>query len=316
MSEAGKAENQPAPQVAEPLDCGLIMPISGIDGCTAEHWIEVKNIIVEAVEAIKSPRFNVKLVSDAPDVGVIQKRIVQNIYNSDIVICDVSARNPNVMLELGMRLAFDKATILVKDDQTDYSFDTSVIEHIIYPRALRFAKIVQFKEALIEKLLATHKAFKEDPNASTFLKHFGTFRVAQLNQSVVSPEKYVMETLLDIQKELAALKRTSEKSVQTRQSSREIDLENGYPAIMTALLDYQIEHPGTDIAKLVDDREFQRAIIRKSNASQYFPQRSQFDKALPIVVKAMSAIFPKDSSAGSLFSPESGSFQKEETDTQ
>jgi hypothetical protein len=78
--------------------CGLIMPISALDGCSAEHWAEVKGIICESVEGIAANKFNVKLVSDADDVGVIQKRIVQNVYSSDIVVCDVSGKNPNVML--------------------------------------------------------------------------------------------------------------------------------------------------------------------------------------------------------------------------
>ncbi|HXU93859.1 MAG TPA: hypothetical protein VFP33_09410, partial [Gallionella sp.] len=162
------------------LTCGLIMPISSIDGCSSEHWVEVKSIITEAIEGISAPRFSVKLVSDADDVGVIQKRIVQNIYSSDIVICDVSGKNPNVMFELGMRLAFDKPTVIVKDDKTDYSFDTSVIEHVPYPRDLRFSRIVSFKTLLAEKILATHKAATTDPNHSTFLKNFGKFHVADL----------------------------------------------------------------------------------------------------------------------------------------
>jgi hypothetical protein len=74
------------------LSCGIIMPISPIDGCTAEHWAEVKEIIKDAVESIMEPKFTAKLVSDADDIGVIQKRIVQGVYNSDIIVCDVSAK--------------------------------------------------------------------------------------------------------------------------------------------------------------------------------------------------------------------------------
>lgn len=81
-------------------------------------------------------------MSDSDEIGIIQKRIIQNVYNSEIVICDVSKKNPDVMFELGMRLAFDKATVIIKDDKTDYSFDTGVIEHLGYPRGLRFYKII------------------------------------------------------------------------------------------------------------------------------------------------------------------------------
>ncbi|MBL8511393.1 MAG: hypothetical protein JNM52_07090, partial [Betaproteobacteria bacterium] len=171
-----------APTKDKSVSCGLVMPISAIDGCSPDHWSEVKNIITESIEGIAEPKFTVRLVSDADEVGVIQKRIVQNIYTSDIVVCDVSGKNPNVMFELGMRLAFDKPTIIVKDDKTDYTFDTGVIEHIGYPRDLRFARIVTFKASLAEKLAATHRAAAKDSNHSTFLKSFGKFQVAELTE--------------------------------------------------------------------------------------------------------------------------------------
>ena len=184
------------------VTCGLVMPISSLDGCTAEHWVEVKSIICEAIEAVAEPQFTVKLVSDADDVGVIQKRIVQNIYSSDIIVCDVSGKNPNVMFELGMRLAFDRPTVIVKDDKTDYAFDTGIIEHIQYPRDLRFARIVTFKAALSEKVLATHRAATTNPEHSTFLKNFGKFQVANLTEAVVPADKIMIEMMQELQTEL------------------------------------------------------------------------------------------------------------------
>ena len=55
------------------LSGGIIMLLSPIDGCTAEHWAEVKEIIKDAVESIMEPNFAAKLISDADDIGVIQK---------------------------------------------------------------------------------------------------------------------------------------------------------------------------------------------------------------------------------------------------
>lgn len=117
-------------QEAKKQICGIVMPISSIDNCTESHWKEVKGIISDAIEAAG---FEARLVSEANDSGIIQKRIVQNLYYNDIVVCDVSCKNPNVMFELGMRLAFDKPTIIIMDNMTKYSFDTSPIEHLGYP---------------------------------------------------------------------------------------------------------------------------------------------------------------------------------------
>ncbi|WP_180982808.1 hypothetical protein [Chryseobacterium scophthalmum] len=174
------------------LKCGVIMPISQIDGCSESHWSDVMEIISTCVT---EAGFEANIVSNADDVGVIHKRIVQNLYDNPIVICDVSCRNPNVMFELGMRLAFDKPTIIIKDDKTSYSFDTSSIEHIEYPRDLRFNKIQEFKIKLTEKIKSTYKKSSEDPNFSTFLKNFGEFKVAKINTKEVSQQELIMDEI-------------------------------------------------------------------------------------------------------------------------
>lgn len=171
--------------------CGIIMPISAIDGCNEKHWADVKSIISEA---IRDAGFTPRIVSTSDDSGIIQQRIVQNIYDDKIIVCDVSGRNPNVMFELGMRLAFDKPTILIMDNNTDYSFDTSIIEHLIYPRSLDYYQTRDFKDNLKNKIIATIiKA--EDPNYSTFLKQFGEFKTAKIDKKDVKLEEVILNKL-------------------------------------------------------------------------------------------------------------------------
>jgi len=107
--------------------CGIIMPISEIDDLSENHWREVLDILFDAITAAG---FEPNLVSTTDEVGIIQQTIIQNIYDNPVIVCDVSAKNPNVMFELGMRLAFDKPTVIVKDDKTSDSFDTSPIQHL------------------------------------------------------------------------------------------------------------------------------------------------------------------------------------------
>lgn len=241
------AKKDDAPEAAsQPLTCGVVMPISAIDGCTSDHWSEVKGIIFEAVESIQNPTFSVKLVSDADDVGVIQKRIVQNIYNSNIVVCDVSGKNPNVMFELGMRLAFDKPTVIIKDDKTDYAFDTGIIEHIPYPRDLRFARIVTFKQALVQKILATHRESANNADHSTFLKNFGQFQVATLSEAVVPADKIVIEMLQELQSEMSQLRRFSQIE------SRRISNADSIDGLLEGIINKQIEsNPNFKVSDLL-----------------------------------------------------------------
>jgi hypothetical protein len=139
------------------LTCGLIMPISQLDSLPAAHWDEIKEIITRTVEEIPDPRFTARLVSEGDDAGVIHKRIIQNVYSADVAVCDVSGRNANVMFELGMRLAFDKPTVIIKDDQTPRIFDTDVIEYVEYRRDLRHGPMELFKAKLAQKILSTYR---------------------------------------------------------------------------------------------------------------------------------------------------------------
>ncbi|MBK1890958.1 hypothetical protein Undi14_13030 [Undibacterium sp. 14-3-2] len=187
--------------------CGIVMPISTLDGCSEGHWSDVLEIITEAIE---ESGFEGNLVSNADDVGIIQKRIIQNLYENPIVVCDVSGKNPNVMFELGMRLAFDKPTIIIKDDKTSYSFDTSPIEHIEYPRDLRFSRIVDFKLKLAEKIKATYEKSTTDTTYTTFLKHFGEFKVAKIDKKEVSGQEFILDELKNIRMGMRRLERNNQ----------------------------------------------------------------------------------------------------------
>lgn len=270
-----------APAKATELACGIVMPISAQPGCPPEHWAEVRTIIEESVALIETPTFQARLVSDADDVGVIQKRIVQNIYSSEIVVCDVSCKNANVMFELGMRLAFDKPTVIIKDDQTDYSFDTGIIEHLTYPRDLRFSKIVSFKKALAEKVKATYLSSLDAKN-STFLKNFGTFHVASLAQADASPDQIALEMLSDLQAEMAKLRSEMRRTSSVeRPRSKKSDAEVA-SRIQTLVREYLKMHGLSKAAGLDKDDQFVDWIESKLPAGDYYFSRQEFVKSLAL----------------------------------
>lgn len=263
------------------LACGIVMPISAQPGCSAEHWSEVRSIIEESIASIDEPKFDARLVSDADDAGVIQKRIVQNIYSSEIVVCDVSCKNSNVMFELGMRLAFDKPTVIIKDDQTDYSFDTGIIEHLTYPRDLRFSKIISFKKALADKVRATYLA-SLDPKNSTFLKNFGTFHVASLAQADASPDQMALELLSEIQVEISKLRtdmRRSPPKTRVPGVGRDERIDSG-SRMQSLIGEYAKKNNIKNAVGLEKDEQFVDWIESQLPAIDYYPSKSLFLKAL------------------------------------
>ncbi|WP_424940361.1 hypothetical protein [Aliiroseovarius sp. S253] len=200
MAKRTTTESRKIEEKKKPI-CGIVMPISDIDGCSPHHWAEVLGIVKEAADAAG---FDAELVSESDDVGVIQQRIVQNLYDADIVVCDVSAKNANVMFELGLRLAFDKPAIVLKDDKTAYSFDTSPIEHLEYRRDLRYNDVLAFKEKLSQKMIATFEK-SSDPEYTTFLKHFGKFKVAGLDTKEVTEKEFWVSEFNSLRSQLRRL---------------------------------------------------------------------------------------------------------------
>lgn len=230
--------------------CGIVMPISAIDGCSEAHWADVRAIISDAVT---DAGFEPNLVSDADDVGIIQKRIIQNLYDNPVVVCDVSGKNPNVMFELGMRLAFDKPTIIIKDDVTSYSFDTSPIEHLGYPRDLRFTQIVDFKARLADKIAKTHERATSDSSYTTFLKHFGEFKVAIIDKKEVSGQEYILEELRAMRQAINRLesRRTSVVERATAAiDNMQVILEEASKSVHDAMLAEIAQLPGVLSATL------------------------------------------------------------------
>jgi hypothetical protein len=264
-----------SPPAGPLLTCGLVMPISATDGCSADHWLEVKQIIQDAVGSIESPRFDTKLVSDGDEAGVIHRRIVQGVYQSDIVVCDVSGKNPNVMFELGMRLAFDKPTVLIKDDKTDYSFDTGVIEHIPYPRDLRFSRILSFKRQLADKVLATHTTATSQANYSSFLKNFGTYNVAHLAETNVSAEKLILEAVNELQREVERLRRDTGRY----RSFRSGAYEGSVKSLLSALHRFRDEDPAIEFRFTP---ELERRLMQEPGTTAGFDSSREFREAIDL----------------------------------
>ena len=129
--------------------CGLIMPISEIDGCSEKHWEEVKEILEEV--AVESG-LNGRIVSETDSTNLIQYNIINRLYNDKTVICDVSGRNYNVMFELGLRIAFNKPVVVIFDKEGVYPFDITNIPYIDYPRNMNYHGIQKFKINLKKSL--------------------------------------------------------------------------------------------------------------------------------------------------------------------
>jgi hypothetical protein len=72
--------------------------------------------------AAKDSNFTVK-TANRQGSDLIQSTIVNDLMEADLVIADLTEHNPNVMFELGVRMAEDKPVVLIKAEGTGPLFD-------------------------------------------------------------------------------------------------------------------------------------------------------------------------------------------------
>lgn len=143
--------------------CFVIMPISDVEGYSNGHFDRVyKHIIVPACQ---QAGYEAVRADGTAKANVIIIDILKNALNCDMAICDLSARNPNVFYELGFRQAFDKKTVLMKDDKTDRPFDISSIRSISYDSSLRIDLVDKAIADLVKALNDTQSMKENEANS-------------------------------------------------------------------------------------------------------------------------------------------------------
>lgn len=205
MTDTDKIEVQPkeSKQTKQKIKtCGIVMPISAMPpDYTAEHWVRVRKILWKSVE-----KSNMKpiLVWENPSVDVIQNTILQNIYESDLVICDVSGLNPNVMLETGLRLSTKKPTVIVTDRVVKPPFDIQSIGHLHYQKDLEFNAIEEFIVKLSKKLIDI--SISEDNNTYVpFAEHF-EIKTAMPKKVTLTSTDLIMDRIKEMDQSLSSLR--------------------------------------------------------------------------------------------------------------
>jgi hypothetical protein len=103
------------------LTAFVIMPFTERDPRhSTGFFAEVLRSII--TPAAKSSQFNVR-TANRQGSDLIQSTIINDLMDADLVIADLTEHNPNVMFELGMRLAEDKPVVLIKALGTGPLFD-------------------------------------------------------------------------------------------------------------------------------------------------------------------------------------------------
>jgi hypothetical protein len=95
---------------------------------------------------------------DLPETGDIVRQLLRQICTADITITDITAHNPNVFLEYGIRLSVkDSLNILIRHEGVELPFNIEQLRSISYTTDLRGARqakdeIVSFIRTYLSRL--------------------------------------------------------------------------------------------------------------------------------------------------------------------
>lgn len=85
------------------------------------------------------------------DEQIFTESILERVYNqinkADLIIADMTGRNPNVFYEVGYAHALGKTVILLTSDSEDIPFDLKHYPHIVYG-----GRIASLKEELVKRV--------------------------------------------------------------------------------------------------------------------------------------------------------------------
>lgn len=130
--------------------CFIIMPFSTPSGYEEDHFTKVYEQIIKP--AVKKANLEPERVDENLLSTDIVAKIFKGLTECDMAICDLSSRNPNVLYELGIRQAYNKPVLLIKDEITDKIFDVGGLTTIEYQSNRLYENVTEAVENISNAL--------------------------------------------------------------------------------------------------------------------------------------------------------------------
>ncbi len=193
------------------------MPISTPKGYDENHFSRVyEHLIKPACEEVG---LNTIIANEVQKTNYIIIDILRRIIESDLVICDLSSKNPNVLYEIGIRQAFNLPSVLIKDKQTDRMFDIQGLRTLEYNESLRVDSVVRDRKNLIESIKETIMNNKNDVNSLIQLLGMPKAEYIKNNIEISKETRLLLDSIKDVSARLTSLEE-AQKSVFTKTSNK------------------------------------------------------------------------------------------------
>lgn len=184
--------------------CFVLMPIADAVDYDSGHFGRVYEHLLKP--AILAAGYTPVRADDTVKTDYIVVGIIQKIVESEMVICDFSSRNPNVMYELGIRHAFNKPVVLVKDRKTERIFDIQGLRYTEYDETLRIDAVNKDISKITSAITETASGGSEAMNSIVQLAGIKTAEVPK-GQTISADTQLILSTLSGFEKRLVDMER-------------------------------------------------------------------------------------------------------------
>lgn len=183
-------------------DCFIIMPISGNENYDIGHFDRVYEYLIKP--AVVEAGFNPVRADDIKKTNYIIIDILKKLIDSEMAICDLSSRNPNVLYELGIRQSFNKPVTFIKDNLTERIFDIQGFRDFEYDASLRIDTVEKERIKLTEVITNTYNSAGKDVNSIIDL--LSIKKAVLENELKISPElSVILKSIENIDNKLSKL---------------------------------------------------------------------------------------------------------------
>lgn len=115
--------------VEQKEQCFIITPIGDENSEIRRH---IEGIIDAVIKPALEDQYKIEVAHRISTPGSITKQIIEAIYNSKLVIANLTNCNPNVMYELALRHGIGKPVIMIAEDGTRLPSDVMMQRTIFY----------------------------------------------------------------------------------------------------------------------------------------------------------------------------------------
>ncbi|MBU5419983.1 hypothetical protein KQI11_07600 [Acetanaerobacterium sp. MSJ-12] len=185
-------------EVDQKRKCFIITPI-GEEGSPIRRHID--GIIDASVIPALQKDYNCTVAHRISQSGSITKQVIQEIYESDLVIANLTTKNPNVMYELAFRHCLGKPCIIIAENETSLPFDIAAERTVFYENdASGVIKLSKDIQQMVEKI--DYNSDKQESPIYEFLRDIlaGKKIIEKIgeNKKEEEPLAYIIKKLNDL----------------------------------------------------------------------------------------------------------------------